>query len=89
MVQSLGLAAGYRNVNNLAGEGWLSEMDLPGGGLRYELAGRPHHLRFLCRHCDQAFAVRRGPGEVGELAPEGFEVDGHELIQSGHCAECR
>ena len=89
IVPSLGLATVYRNVKALAGEGWLSEVDLPGGGLRYELAARPHHHHFLCRSCDQVFDVHRCPDGVQELAPEGFEIEGHELILFGLCAACR
>ncbi len=89
IVPSLGLATVYRNVKALAGEGWLSEVNLPGGGLRYELAARPHHHHFLCRSCDQAFDVHRCPDGVKELAPEGFEIEGHELILFGRCAACR
>ena len=88
VVPSLGLATVYRNVKILASEGWLSEVELPGGGLRYELADRPHHHHFLCRSCDQAFDVHRCPDEVEGLAPEGFEVDSHELILFGRCAAC-
>ena len=89
MMPSLGLATVYRNVKILAGEGWLSEVELPGGGTRYELAERPHHHHFLCRACDLAFNVERCPERVEELAPEGFVVDGHELILYGRCAACR
>lgn len=88
IVPSLGVATVYRNVKILAGEGWLSEVELPGGGLRYELADRPHHHHFLCHSCDQAFDVYQCPVEVETLAPDGFEVDGHELILFGRCAAC-
>ena len=88
IVPSLGVATVYRNVKMLAGEGWLSEVELPGGGLRYELADRPHHHHFLCNSCDQAFDVYRCPDEVEALAPDGFEVDSHELILFGRCAAC-
>ena len=88
MVPSLGLATVYRNVKNLVRQGWLSEVELPGGGLRYELADRPHHHHFLCHSCDQAFDVHHCPDEVETLAPDGFEVDGHELVLFGRCAAC-
>ncbi len=88
IVPSLGVATVYRNVKILADEGWLSEVELPGSGLRYELADRPHHHHFLCRSCDQAFDVHRCPDEVEALAPEGFEVDSHELTLFGRCAAC-
>lgn len=88
IVPSLGLATVYRTVKILADEKWLSEVELPGGGLRYELADRPHHHHFLCRSCDQAFDVHRCPDQVEELAPEGFEVEGHELTLFGLCVAC-
>ncbi len=88
VVPSLGLATVYRNVRTLADEGWLSEVELPGGGLRYELAERPHHHHFVCRSCDQAFDIHWCSEEVEKLAPAGFEVDGHELILFGRCKVC-
>ena len=88
IVPSLGLATVYRTVKILVAERWLSEVELPGGGLRYELADRPHHHHFLCRSCDQAFDVHQCPDEVERLAPKGFEVDDHELILFGRCVAC-
>ena len=88
LVPSLGLATVYRTVNSLAAEGWLVEVELPGGGLRYELAERPHHHHFLCRSCDQAFDVHQCPEKVEDIAPDGFQVDGHEIILFGRCVAC-
>ena len=88
LVSSLGIATVYRNVKALVAEGWLSEVELPGGGLRYELAERPHHHHFLCRTCDQVFDVHRCPDEIEELAPESFEVESHELVFFGRCGAC-
>ncbi len=88
IVPSLGVATVYRNVKTLAGAGWLSEVRLPGVGPRYELADRPHHHHFLCRSCDQAFDVHRCPDEVEALAPDGFEVESHDLTLFGLCAAC-
>ena len=88
IVPSLGLATVYRYVKTLTVNAWLAEVELPGGGVRYELAERPHHHHFLCRSCDQAFDVHRCPDEIEELAPDGFRVDDHELILYGSCAAC-
>ena len=87
-VPSLGMATVYRNVKLLADEGWLAEVELPGGGMRYELAARPHHHHFVCRSCDQAFDVHRCPEAVEEMAPPGFEVEDHEVILYGRCPAC-
>lgn len=88
IVESLGLATVYRNIKILLAEGWLAEVELPGGSTRYELAERPHHHHFLCRQCDQAYDVHDCPDRVEELAPVGFRVDGHELTLYGICAAC-
>ena len=88
IVPSLGLATVYRYVKTLTANAWLAEVELPRGGVRYELAERPHHHHFLCRSCDQAFDVHRCPDEIEELAPDGFRVDDHELILYGSCAAC-
>lgn len=89
VVPSLGVATVYRNLKALAEDGWLVEVSLPGGGVRHELATRPHHHHFLCRSCDQAFDIHRCPDGVEALSPKGFEVEGHELILYGRCATCR
>ena len=88
LVPSLGRATVYRNVKSLQVEGWLSEVDIPGGGLRYELAERPPHHYFLCRICKQAFDVPGCPECVETLGPPGFEAEGHEVTLHGRCADC-
>ena len=88
LAPGLGLATVYRNVKILAAEGWLAEVELPGGGMRYELAARPHHHHFMCRACDKAFDIHRCPEAVEDMAPEGFEVDDHEVILFGRCPAC-
>ncbi len=87
-VPSLGLATVYRNVKILCTEGWLSEVELPGAGMRYELAARPHHHHFVCRTCDQAYDIDDCPDTIEEMAPPGFRVDDHEVILYGRCPEC-
>ena len=88
IVPSLGLATVYRTVKALSLEGWLVEVELPGGVLRYEIAERPHHHHFLCRSCDQAFDIPQCPETVEDIAPEGFEVESHEIILFGRCVAC-
>lgn len=87
-VESLGLATVYRNVKMLTEEGWLAEVALPSDGMRYELASRPHHHHFVCRSCDQAYDIDRCPPTVEDIAPEGFQVDDHEVILYGRCPAC-
>ncbi len=87
-VPGLGLATVYRNVKLLADEGWLAQVELPGSPVRYELAERPHHHHFVCHACDQAFDVHGCPPKVESMAPEGFQVESHDIILYGLCPTC-
>ncbi len=65
---------------------------LPGGGTRFEPAGRGHHHHFRCEHCDVIFELHTVcPMAVlaGALLPGGFRVAGHELMLYGTCARCQ
>jgi Fur family ferric uptake transcriptional regulator len=87
-VPSLGIATVYRNVRLLADEGFLTEVEIPGSGARYELASRPHHHHFVCRTCDRVFDMHGCLPKVEDLAADGFEVDDHEVILYGRCRSC-
>lgn len=88
-VPGLGIATVYRNLRSLAAEGWLREVELPGGGpIRYEVAGKGHHHHFHCRLCDRVFEVDDCPGDLRALAPPGFRPESHEIILYGLCARC-
>ena len=47
LVDSLGLATVYRNIKILYEEGWLAEVDLPGGGTRPSSRGPTHRAGHL------------------------------------------
>lgn len=87
-VPTLGSATVYRAVNDLVGEGFLKPVELPGQPARYELASLDHHHHFQCRSCHRAFDVPGCPGEIGAMAPPGFEVESHEIILYGRCPDC-
>ena len=84
----LGIATVYRNIRALVDGGWLNSVGLPGAPDRYEVAGKHHHHHFHCRECDAVFEVEACPKDVGELTPEGFEVESHEIILYGLCSAC-
>ena len=88
LVPSLGIATVYRNIKALLSEGWLHPVEFPGEPARYEQSGRPHHHRFICRTCQQAFDVEACPKDVEHLAPAGFRVEDHELVLYGRCPGC-
>lgn len=85
----LGIATVYRNIRALVDDGWLQAVGLPGAPDRYEVAGKRHHHHFHCRECDSVFEVDGCPEKgVGEMAPDGFEVESHEIILYGLCRSC-
>ena len=87
-VPGLGIATVYRNIRSLTDDGELSEVKLPGENLRFELAGHHHHHHFQCRLCQRVFDVHACPGDLSQLAPQGFTVENHDLTLYGRCKEC-
>ena len=87
-VKGLGIATVYRNLRTLQDDGWIAVVEVPGDSLRYEVAGKDHHHHFLCRDCDKLFEVDDCPGNVRAVTPEGFELEGHDLLLYGLCRGC-
>lgn len=87
-IPSLGIATVYRNIRSLLDEGWLQEVELPGKPNRYELAGKHHHHHFHCKTCDRVYDIDNCPGSFKDLAPQGFELEAHDLILYGTCRGC-
>lgn len=87
-VPSLGIATVYRHIKQLADDGWLDVVALPGAANRYEVAGQRHHHHFHCSDCDGVFDVDSCPREISRMVPSGFELESHEIILYGRCREC-
>jgi len=87
-VPAMGIATVYRNLKALVDEGELRPVNLPGENPRFELAGHHHHHHFQCRQCDRVFDVHACPGDLSELAPQGFTVEDHDLTLYGRCKDC-
>lgn len=85
----LGLATVYRTLRAMVEEGEIEPVSLPGEADRYEISGKHHHHHFRCRSCERVFdlAARCLPG-LRSLLPAGFEMDEHELLLEGRCADC-
>ncbi len=84
----LGMATVYRGLKALLDEGEICAVQLPGENPRYEIAGGHHHHHFQCRQCQRVFDVHACPGDLGRLAPPGFQVEGHEITLYGRCSDC-
>ena len=87
-VEGLGLATVYRNLKALLEDGAIEAVQLPGESPRYEPAGQSHHHHFQCTPCARVFDVHACPGDLQGLAPQGFQVQRHELTLYGLCADC-
>lgn len=87
-VPGMGIATVYRNLKQLAEDGELRTVLLPGENPRYEVAGHGHHHHFQCRSCGRVFDVHACPGNLARLAPEGFTVEDHDLTLYGQCRDC-
>jgi Fur family ferric uptake transcriptional regulator len=84
----LGLATVYRAIRQLAEEGVVAQVEIPGQSPRYEPAGRRHHHHFHCRACGRVYEVEGCCGHFEKAAPRGFRIEGHDVILYGRCATC-
>lgn len=87
-VTGLGIATVYRTINALVESGWLVPVELPGEAPRYERSGAEHHHHFQCRQCAKVFEIEGCPGNFATLAPPGFQLESHEIVLYGRCAQC-
>lgn len=88
MVAGLGIATVYRNLRMLVDEDWLATVGLPGEPDRYEVAGKAHHHHFHCRVCNRVFEVPECASDMKRITPDGFVLDGHDVVLYGKCREC-
>ncbi|MGV3711202.1 MAG: Fur family transcriptional regulator [Gemmatimonas sp.] len=87
-LRGLGIATVYRTINSLVESGWLNAVELPGDAPRYERSGSGHHHHFQCKGCTGVFKIRGCPGDLKALTPDGFVLEGHEVVLYGRCAQC-
>jgi Fur family ferric uptake transcriptional regulator len=88
-IPALGIATVYRALKQLAGEGRVRLVEIPGTSPRYESTARRHHHYFFCPHCRRLYSLPGCVPGVRRLAPRGFAVEGHEIVLYGRCADCR
>jgi Fur family ferric uptake transcriptional regulator len=88
-VRNISQATVYRVLKKATVDGMFKEVSFPDGPKRYELASHAHHHHFICLECDRAFDLKGCPEKINNLAPDGFEVQGHDLILKGLCPQCK
>ena len=84
----LGIATVYRKIKALLEEGWLTAVELAGEVTQNELAGKEHHHHFRWRTRGKVFEMNACLPNVQKLAPQGFQVSGHDLLLYGACRGC-
>lgn len=86
---NLSLGTVYRNLNLLADAGTITRMAFLVE--RYDANTEPHP-HFRCRCCGKVYdlegVVYDKAVDVRVAATSGHDVEGHELIFSGKCANC-
>ncbi|NUQ00161.1 MAG: transcriptional repressor [Armatimonadetes bacterium] len=87
-VAGLSIATVYRTLKTLLDEAWLVLVELPGEPPRYERAGKHHHHHFRCRGCGRVYEIHGCPGNLASLLPAGFQLEQHDILLYGRCAEC-
>ena len=89
----VGIASVYRALETLTDLRLVKRVDAGDGIARYEPA-RPdgdHHHHLVCRDCGkvEAFADLRIERAIDKVAGGlGYEVDEHEVVLTGACADC-
>lgn len=84
----LSLGTVYRNLQQMAREGRLAELDGPAA--RYDAVTRPH-THFRCRACGALMDLETVPYDETldrAAAAQGYAVAGHSLVFTGCCPRC-
>ena len=84
----IGIATVYRAVKKAIADGVLVRVELPNAAARFEPAELPHHHHFACGTCDKVFDIHGCPPGIDALAPDGFIIQGHEIVLRGVCVDC-
>lgn len=87
-VPKLGIATIYRVVAELQQRGQIRQVLLPKDSPRYEPARLAGHEYFRCIACNRVHWVFSAPPKLSNMVPDGFEMDGHQVVLYGTCAAC-
>ena len=89
----VGIASIYRTLDLLGELRLVQKVDLGGGTARYERsAGHDHHHHVVCGDCGKVepFSDERLETAMESLAGTlGYELDAHDVVLRGACADCR
>lgn len=87
---SIGIATTYRHLKMLGEKNQVVGVDYPGQPPRYEWADGKDKVHFACRSCNKLYALEDTTDDTPPAkAPEGFKVQGFEVMLYGTCPGCR
>jgi len=81
----------YRNLRQLAGKGLVRQVSLPDGLERYD-GQVMRHYHFTCNRCGAILDLELDYlAEMNDRVQRlyGIQVDGHDVIFSGVCRQCK
>lgn len=84
----LGIATVYRNLKAMLEEDLICAVEMPGSAVFYELSGSKHHHHFSCVKCKRLFDISGCKFNFEKILPDGFQLNGHEILLSGLCDRC-
>jgi Fur family ferric uptake transcriptional regulator len=88
-ISRLGIATTYRHIRKLVKEQQVVGVDYPGQPPRYEWADGQDKVHFSCRSCEKLFALKDTTEDFPPArAPDGFRVQGFEVMLYGICPDC-
>ncbi|MCW2279086.1 Fur family transcriptional regulator [Heliophilum fasciatum] len=89
-IPDISLGTVYRNLNALAAQGMIREMNYAGDCSRYD-GNMADHYHFVCVHCHQVYDLFEVPlltVDQQVFVTSGHEVYGHRVEFCGKCAQC-
>ena len=89
--QPVGVATVYRSLTALEDAGLINSVQLA-DRKRYERADKSHHDHMVCTECGRIEEFSHPKIEMlqqAAAAEKGFEIEGHQLVLFGTCAQCK
>ena len=86
---SIGIATTYRHLKMLGEKNQVVGVDYPGQPPRYEWADGKDKVHFACRSCNKLYALEDTAEDKPPVEePDGFRVQGFEVMLYGICPKC-
>ncbi|WAW15472.1 Fur family transcriptional regulator [Peptostreptococcus equinus] len=86
---NLSLGTVYRNLTQLADNGLITKLSIPGDPVRFD-CNTDEHNHFICEDCGQIFDIDKDLVAYADKGLEklGFKVNSAQILLKGICVEC-